>query len=531
MNVLKSYVGPVLRRWPLIIAVCLVVSGISVGWAVTHSSPTWTATAVLTAQSQDRAPDQDGVLARGYVDYFNQPTYQSLLRSKRKISDDVSLAAKTGADSPILYVEATAPSADAAKAAASAAAEGFRVDVRDSLVVERTQEVKDLQTQVDGAVVELQKPGTTEAEVSVILDQVRSLQGRITDISSDATNHLKMLQEEPGVTESGSSPVVTMVAGVLGGLALGVLLAFLLALLDDRVRTASDVRRLGLEVVANVPRSADARVRRRSIEKLANSLGLVGMDRPPVFAVVTPSRSAAGSRIAHDLAVVFGKRRPGGLLVEADLRGAPTGPAGRPGLVNVLEGQASVNDAMVVDSRTGIRVLPAGNLNGRDPYTTMDPTALVVLITDVSRNYGAIVLDAGSLDEAPESQVVCASADRVIIAAERGTTRRRDLVEAQRLLRDVHASVVGLVLDAAVASGEPAAPQRAEWPANMNVPTVRVAISPPRDGVADGRGAVVGGGPNGSNGAVNGHPRPPAPASVGGTGRLAPEDNPVKDGK
>ena len=277
----------------------------------------------MTTQSQNRAPEQDAVLSIGYVDYFNQATYQELLRAEAKIPDGVKLTAKTGAASPILYIEAVAPTEAVATSAAQAAADAFRNDVRVSLVAERTQEVSDLQTQVDAAVKQLQRPGVTPAEGNVILDQIRSLQGRITDIGSDATNHLKKLQAEPGVAVSSPSPVLQVALGGLGGLVLGILAALALAVLDNRIRTPSDVRRAGLDTLAEFGPGSDPVRRRLVVERLANTLSAVEGESAVVISVIGVASTNAAPRLAHDLAAASGARRAGSLLVRADLRRDP----------------------------------------------------------------------------------------------------------------------------------------------------------------------------------------------------------------
>ncbi len=95
-------------------------------WSMTKAAAVWTATTALTTQSQTRAPEQDAVLSLGYVDYFNQPTYQQVLRAEATIPAAVTLKAETGAASPIVYIEAMSSLLAVSKSAAQAAADVFR---------------------------------------------------------------------------------------------------------------------------------------------------------------------------------------------------------------------------------------------------------------------------------------------------------------------------------------------------------------------------------------------------------------------
>ena len=146
------------------------------------------------------------------------------------------------------------------RAAARAAAAGYREDIRTSLVAERQQAAADLQAQIDASVVgSCRLPTRTDAERNVILDQIRSLQGRLTELQADNTNLVKQLQPEPGVASSTPSPAADIAAGVLGGAVLGILLAILLGALDTRLRTARDVQqRLGLATLADFEPRPDA---------------------------------------------------------------------------------------------------------------------------------------------------------------------------------------------------------------------------------------------------------------------------------
>lgn len=443
MSPLQHYTKRVLRRWYVVVALTVVGAVVSGIWAMTTATTAWTATAALTTQSQTRAPEQDAVLALGYVDYFNQDSYQQLLRTNAGIPEGVELSAKTGATSPILYIEAAGSDEDAVRAAAAAAAETFRNDVRTSLVDERQRAVADLQKQVDDYVAALQQRGRTPTEMSVILDQIRSLQGNLTEIQSDNTNLLKPLQSVPGTASVAPGPVTEIVTGAVGGALLGVLLALLLAVLDNRLRHGDDVRQgLGVETLAELDRKLAPAQRTRKLENLANALSLVSANGPAVVAVAGIRHSAA--EFARELALSGSARRSGTLLVLADLR-TPALRTGR-GLVDVLDRRSDVTATRVVDP-DGLLVLRAGDPSGRDPHALIEPDRLVEVVQEASALHGLVVLVAPPLLEASEGQVVCAAADQVILVVERGVSSTADAREALTLLRDVRAPVAGVVVD------------------------------------------------------------------------------------
>ena len=101
------------RRWVLILVIGIVAAVGSLGASLLQGS-TYTGRSALTIVSQDRAPEQDTVLAQGYADYFNQASSQQQLRQTAGVPDSVTLNARIAAASPIVYIEAVADSPEVA---------------------------------------------------------------------------------------------------------------------------------------------------------------------------------------------------------------------------------------------------------------------------------------------------------------------------------------------------------------------------------------------------------------------------------
>jgi Mrp family chromosome partitioning ATPase len=449
----------ILQRWPIVVALAVVGGLVAAAWSITSAATVWTATTALTTQSQNRSPDQDAVLALGYVDYFNQATYQQLLRTEADIPAGVTLTAKTGATSPVFYVTASGPSEEVVRTASTAAAARYREDVRTSLIVERQQAATDLQAQIDGNVRVLQDPIRTDAERNVILDQIRSLQGRLTEIQADNTNLVKQLQPVPGVSSSTPSPATDIAAGVVGGALLGILAAILLGALDTRVRTARDLQqRLGLGTLADFAPRTDESTRSRRLANLANSLNLgtpvgTGADASRsgsgrVVAVVAARRTARSVVLARELVGLLAARRTESVLVLTDVATSPDRSlAGRSGLVEVLADQAQLSQK-ILRHPAGYDVLPTGQPPFADSFAAFPPGRLAEVARTLAGAYEVVVIDVPAVLDASESQLICALADSVLVAVERGRTRTADLREALRLLADVQAPVAGAVIDA-----------------------------------------------------------------------------------
>ena len=440
------------RRWPIIAAVA-VIGGVAAGtWSVATAHTTWTGTTALTTQSQNRAPDQDAVLALGYVDYFNQSTYQELLRSRANVPDDVTLSAKTGATSPIFYIIASGSSEERVRAAAIEATNQYRNDVRDSLLAERREAVGDLQAEIDRNIAEAQRPERTDAERGVILEQIRSLQGRLTEFEADNTNLIKQLQTEPGVASSRPSPVIDIVTGLLAGAVIGVALAILLAAVDDRLRTGHDLgQRLGLRTFADFGRDVPAATRRRVLANVVNEMGLSNTEgRGKVVAVVAARRTRSSSALARELAELLAARRTDTLLILGDFQiGPDIALAGRHGLVDVLAGDEAMT-MEVVRHVAGYDVLPSGSPGSRseaDSFTVVEPQRLAAVMEQARETTDVTIIDVPPVLQASESELFCANADHVIVVVESGESRVADLREALALLSALDAPVAGAVIE------------------------------------------------------------------------------------
>jgi Mrp family chromosome partitioning ATPase len=445
MSPLENYTRNVARRWKVVIAFAVLGAVLATAWWFAAPRTTWTGTAALSTQSQERAPEQDAVLALGYVNYFNQPSYQQLLHTQVAIPAGVKLAAEMGATSPIMYITATGRSANDARDAAALAAEAFREDVRASLVVERRRAAADLQAQVDANVKLLGQRGYNDA---VVLDQIRSLQGRMTDIQADNTNMLKQLQPEPGVASTTPSPLLGIVAGAAGGLVTGVLVALLLTFLDRRLRTPADIRqRTGLSTLAELHRGMDVESRRRVAATVINTLSLTANECRIVIAVAAPRRSSSTHQVAVELASTVAGRRAGALLVEADLRwaGSDSNDQRELGVLDVLEGRSGLHPALARASN-GLKVLRAGSLRGRDLQGLIEPNRVVDMVSRACTVAGVVVVELPPVLEAAEAQVLAAAADRVVMVVERGVTLAPDVVTARQMLDVVGALMAGVIV-------------------------------------------------------------------------------------
>lgn len=448
MSPLRIQLDRVRRRsWLVLAVMILAVFG---AFAATWSDgTTYTGRSTLTISSETRAPEQDAVLARGYADYFNEPSYQDTLRAAAGVPDAASFTARTAAASPIVYIEAVAADRATAASAASAIATAFREDVNENLRSARVQAVEELRNQISAERAELATVPDGSAESSLITNTILDLQEQVATIQSNNSNQLQVLQLSAGVAQDSPDLVQNVALGLVGGLILGCLAALGFAAVENRIATADEVRdQLGLDTLAVIPggRSRSAgNGRVQQMKRLANLVGRSDLPRPVTVAVTVPRATPSTSGVAEGIAAYRASQGERTLLVTANLHEHQDERL--PGVAEFLAGPPGIGlDGMLLRSRLPhMQVMPAGDAPS-DPYGLFAPDRLADLVEHAKSVADLVIIEAPPINDAAESQVLCAAADRVVLVIEQNTTRAADAAEACRLLEQVDATVLGAVM-------------------------------------------------------------------------------------
>jgi Mrp family chromosome partitioning ATPase len=487
MSPLQVQLDRVRRRIGLIIAITMIAVVGAVAYSLA-SPVTYTGTSTLIVSSGARA-EEDAVLAQGYVEYINEESAQEALLQAANLSD-VSFEARTGASSPIVYIDATADNAQLAGTAAKTIAQTFREQVNAGIQAGADSTIAALRTQLEAAQTALARPLTPDAEKQVIATQINSLQDQILKVQTDAIGRqLKDLQLTPAVSSTTPDPVVNGVLALFGGLILGVAAALALAGAENRITSPQEVRqRVGLDTLAVVGGgSSDTSTAQRAeqLKGLANVVSLSDMSQPATLAVTAVRSAKLSAQVAEGVAFYRAQQGQRTLLIRADLdpgRHHPGYP-GRPGLGEFLAGRPGVRLQPIVvrDALSGMLVLPAGTARD-DPYSLFAPDRFVDVVEQAGRLADLVVIDAPPVIEAAEAQVICASADRTILVIEEGVTKSSDAVEARERLERVHVQMLGAVLGRSAEGASlprTAAPvQPSSRQATNGAPTHSVAVAP-----------------------------------------------------
>jgi capsular exopolysaccharide synthesis family protein len=260
---------------------------------------------------------------------------------------------------------------------------------------------------------------------------------------------------------------------ILFGSLAGLCLPFALAVLWERfVRRVSDARQLGqqaqLPVLGEIARlpvrsgvfSAGSsrrlgehlRIFEESVDSLRTCLALSEPLRDlKVLAVTSAANNEGKTSIAVQLAV--SSARASGemaLLIDADMRSPDVHKvlevSMSPGLSEVLEGDCSVEDAIITDWSKRVHILPAGKLAG-SPHKLVGNGALKAVLEKVRSSYRYVIIDTPPILAAGEALVFAKAADASLICAMRDVSRMEQINTAHERLLGAGANPVGVVLN------------------------------------------------------------------------------------
>ncbi len=254
--------------------------------------------------------------------------------------------------------------------------------------------------------------------------------------------------------------LVFLVAAVLAAL-----LALLLEGLDqgyrsgEQIEKATGLRSLGLvPSLGGAARGNPAAYLLRhpssmfgeSIRSLYTGILLSPDQETPRKLLVTSSQPKEGKTT---ISVCLGRMRALAghrtVIVEADLRrpsvhGVVNIPR-RPGLTEVVLGEASLDEVLVEDKESGAFVLPAGKM-APDPTEILASPRTTEMLDELARRFELVVIDSPPLVAVADSRLLAPQADAAILVVRWAATPRQVVALAAKQLAEAGANISGVVL-------------------------------------------------------------------------------------
>ncbi|HTP83842.1 MAG TPA: polysaccharide biosynthesis tyrosine autokinase [Alphaproteobacteria bacterium] len=270
-----------------------------------------------------------------------------------------------------------------------------------------------------------------------------------------------------------NKPVLIIAAAAVGAM-IGILLAFILELLDVGFRTRQQIEGLtGLETVASIP-ALGRLVRARRLSDLRHvlreqpafaeavryvrvSLSLAPDGKSPVRRLlVTSSLPGEGKTFtARALAVTFALGGKHVVTVDCDLRQKPrrwarqTDTGKRAGLADLLVGAADIDSVIGIDPATGLHHIDCGDTQTlTDAPIMLESPQMKQLLRTLADRYDMVIVDTPPVRLFPDALILQQEVDKVLFLVRWAKTRREVALDALKSIvqSGCFDPVVGLTL-------------------------------------------------------------------------------------
>jgi capsular exopolysaccharide synthesis family protein len=391
--------------------------------------------------------------------------------------------------STILFTS-TSPSPRAAQVTAQAYAEGYlgyrlaqaqqeqraiTKPIEDRLASVNQQLAK-IQTKLSG---QLSTQGRGELNLlqNDLLSERSSIQERLNNLVPADQLRVGQILQPAFLPTAPSSPDVrkNLALAVLAGLFLGLGAAAIRDRTDQRIHDRFYLEReLGAPVLAMVPRirTRQDATRRELVmlstpnslaaeahKQLRTSLLVASAERGlKTILVTSPGAEEGKTATVANLGVALAHAGKRTVLISADLR-RPTlhlyfGARARPGLAEVLTGQASVREALhPAHVASNLYLLSCRQVSGSSELLGSDTMKRILWKLQEEADF--VIIDSAPILGLSDALTLVPVADSVLLVVRAGVTTRSALQEARHQLRQVDARVFGAVLTSVDPSSHP----------------------------------------------------------------------------
>lgn len=304
-----------------------------------------------------------------------------------------------------------------------------------------------------------ESPAVAQAVANAYL---KSLVGTAVRLEGDGPSPVAIAVVSPAVLPVAPftpNPKRDIGFGIAAGLVLGIAIALLRDSLNQRIRDTEELERLsGLIVLGTVlrdapemmlpvssdPRGLRAEAYRQIRTSVANSAG----SRPLILAVTSASAGEGKTSVTTNVAAAFSRAGHRVAVVDADLRrpcvGDFFGLENTLGLTDVLSGEKTLNDALVILDDGRLAVLPSGRIPA-NPSEALGGVRMEQLLRQLAKDYEYVFIDTPPVLPVTDALVLAPKVTGVILVVRLGRTTRDQLKRAMSAIARVDADILGAV--------------------------------------------------------------------------------------
>jgi len=485
-----DYAGVLRRRWPIVLVVTVICLLGAVAYVfVAPKSYTASATVFVSPTGADLSAAGQGSSTKGSSGLVNLQTEAALVTSgtvttiaQKKLHSPLTtyqlrktVSVTVPTNSQVLTISCSASTAAGSAACAQAFAEAYlenrsataasslssRMHSLQGKVSALQKTVSTLNTRISGLPSNSPARISDQATARSDTDQLSALNQQLASLTSDSTNtsggHIVTAASPPGKPSSPDKSIA-LPAGLIAGLLLGLIGAFVWDRRDTRLHSAQDVERLlGLPVLLNLSRLgrevslASPRSRTgKAFTELAHTLTASLGEGSHVVLVTGATPGPAASLVAANLAAALARTHSEAVLVCADLRDSIAselfGLASGRGLAEVVAGQATVGEVAHGPAEVpGLWVIPPGADLSLVEYHLQHDTAKA-LTTQLRHDARYVIIEAQATQDGADTFALADFSDTALLTIEANQTRRAQVNDATRRLNRMRIPLLGAAL-------------------------------------------------------------------------------------
>ena len=428
---LTDYIRILRKNWVIIVVATLVGIGIAAAWSLTRT-PQYEAQSTVFVSTQSGSTIQDLQQGSNFTQARVQ-TYTNLVTTPIVMNPVIAelglgttaaelsaqIEASAALNTTLITITVTGP--DPVQAA----------DVANALGASLTSVVERLET-----------PNGTDTS-PVRLERVK-----------DAL---------PPLEPSSPNVPLNLALGALVGLAIGIGVAVLRAVLDTRIRTPRDVEQVTdrplIGAIAFDPKAKERPLivhadplspRAESFRAMRTNLQFLETDEGRASYVITSSVPSEGkSTTTINLAIALADAGKRVALLDTDLRKPKVaeylGIEGGAGLTDVLIGRARLADVMLPWGNRSLYVLPAGKIPP-NPSELLGSKSMLQLLEALERDVDIVLCDAPPLLPVTDAAILAKATSGAILVVSAGHTNRHQLSGAVDALNTAGAHIAGVAM-------------------------------------------------------------------------------------
>ena len=310
-----------------------------------------------------------------------------------------------------------------------------------------------------------------EREFDVNEKLLQTLLARMQETSMSGTmetqNARLIDRAQPGKKPVSPRYLINIAIGVIGGLGMGVALAFVIAFIDDRVKSSYDIESvIGLPLLSIVPKFTgpgsddgastvftppkDPAVM-EAFSTLYSSLKVRDDAKHAKTILVTSTVPGEGkSFIARNLALTFASHGEKVCLIDCDLR--------RPvvhrhlklenakGMIDLCTTDATIDDVVIRNVQPNFDVIPSGG-RSKSPAQSLSSNRFEAALAELAKRYDRVFIDTPPVALVSDALVVLPMVDGAIYSIFFNKVRRKAAQFCVQRLQEVNVPTFGAVLN------------------------------------------------------------------------------------